>query len=271
MYGILSPQTAPREDRIVVNDAALTRHLMLRDASIGPDSAAKTIKSLSREKRGLLVEQLIREEVLYREARALGLEQFDYSGRRRLITQLEYINRGFFEQSLSVSEEDLSAYYEANRDRYATPANITFTHIYINSSQHGSAALSLAQTLRDKLDAEAVPFSSAPAMGDRFLYGRNYVEREQELVASHFGDSFARTVFTLDPSDHWVGPIESHHGLHFVLVTSKTARRLPPFAQARSRVLADVTAARVATETEEYYLQARGNYEIILDLSASAP
>ena len=38
-----------------------------------------------------------------------------------------------------------------------------------------------------ELNREKVPFANAPAHGDRFPYFLNYVEREPEIVAAHFG------------------------------------------------------------------------------------
>ena len=48
-----------------------------------------------------------------------------------------------------------------------------------------------------ELNKQQVLFSNAPRHGDRFPYFLNYVERDPQIVASHFGLPMAEEVFAL--------------------------------------------------------------------------
>ena len=56
-------------------------------------------------------------------------------------------------------------------------------------------AFGLAKATLAELNEQQVPFSDAPRHGDRFPYFVNYVERDPQFVASHFGAPMAEQVF----------------------------------------------------------------------------
>ena len=96
-------------------------------------------------------------------------------------------------------------------------------------------------------------------------------DSESDLVASHFGQAFAQTIFGLAPGDAWAGPFESDHGWHLVMVTAKADRQPTPLEDVRGRVVSDLIADRAAAATEAFYREARKNYEIVVDPPGPAP
>lgn len=83
-----------------------------------------------------LIEQQIREEVLYREAIAMGLDQNDTIVRRRLAQKVEFISADIASQA-EPSKGELQVYLNAHTDKFEEPARITFQHIYLNADQRG--------------------------------------------------------------------------------------------------------------------------------------
>ena len=133
---------AAPDDEIRVDQAALVRFLTHRDPRLNVDSATTALGIVTDKERDALIEQYVREEVLFRQARAIGLDQYDYSGRRRLIAQLDYINRGFIKEALEFPDDKLRAFHEANSGRYLVPPKITFTHVYFRSNTRGESCFS---------------------------------------------------------------------------------------------------------------------------------
>ena len=84
-----------------------------------------------------------------------------------------------------------------------------------------------------------VPFENASRHGERFLYNRNYVNREDDEVASHFGQPFQRALFDLSASEQWQGPLQSTYGWHLVLLVKSTEAYIPEFDAVSSSVFAD--------------------------------
>ena len=262
---------AAPDDEIRVDQAALVQFLTHRDPRLNVDSATTALGIVTDKERDALIEQYVREEVLFRQARAIGLDQYDYSGRRRLIAQLDYINGGFIEEALEFPDDKLRAFHEANSGRYLVPTKITFTHVYFRSNTRGQSAKAPAIEKLEELNEDAVPFHVGPSRGDLFLYHKNYVAKEREEVASHFGADFAEAVFKLAPSERWVGPIASEHGYHVVMVSSRKPGHSPSLAEVRQRVVQDITSERMRDELDAYYRDARSDYDIVIELPEATP
>ncbi|MHC4499588.1 MAG: peptidyl-prolyl cis-trans isomerase, partial [Planctomycetota bacterium] len=82
------------------------------------------------ELRGL-VESMIREEILYREAVAMGLDEKDTVVRRRLAQKMEFLFKDLAE-AVQPSEEVLREYFEANPERYVQPGTVSFGHVFFS-------------------------------------------------------------------------------------------------------------------------------------------
>jgi len=75
----------------------------------------------------------------------------------------------------------------------------------------------------------------------------NYVERDPQFVASHFGLPMAEEVFGLESSDTtWHGPFESEYGMHLVLLTRKVEGRFPELAEIEAVVRDDAQRDAIA-------------------------
>src|SRR6187549_878406 len=87
------------------------------------------------ELRGL-VNDHIREELLYREALALGLDRDDTIVRRRMAQKLDFLTQDIAAQA-ELDEPALRAFFEANAARYANAARVSFRHVYLSKERHG--------------------------------------------------------------------------------------------------------------------------------------
>jgi hypothetical protein len=220
---------------------------MQREAkSFKPEDALKTIQGLTLAERQRLIESYVQSEVLYREALALNLERDDQIIRRRLMQKMDYLAQGFYDEKAPLTEVDLRAYYETNREDYRRVATATFTHVFVASGKGLSWEKGEARALKllKGLNAGQVPFENSGLYGERFLYNRNYVNRDDEEIASHFGLNFKQEIFSLVLSNppgplKWQGPLKSNYGWHLVLVTKKTPMYIPEFQDVSAAVLAD--------------------------------
>ncbi|MGB5266423.1 MAG: hypothetical protein WBN30_07535, partial [Polyangiales bacterium] len=89
---------------ITVDQEALLTFIQYRIKAFNPDLAEKKLNALSDEELQRLIDDYVREEVLHREAIALGLDDDDYIIRRRLVQKLEFITEGFAEAGADVDE-----------------------------------------------------------------------------------------------------------------------------------------------------------------------
>jgi hypothetical protein len=179
------------------------------------------------------------------------MDKNDYIIKRRMIQSIEFITDGFVTAAVDVSDDDVSAYYDANREDYFISPFVTFTHVFFDGERHSrDEAFGLAKAKLAELNQQQVPFSDAPRHGDRFHYFVNYVERDPQFVASHFGVPMAEQVFVLDPDNAtWHGPYESEYGMHLVLLTRKVAGRYPELAEIEAAVRDDTEREAIAAQT----------------------
>ena len=225
---------------IQVDDQQLLQFMQLRAKTFRPDQAEAALAALGSEERQRLVDDYARDEVLFREAMALNLDNNDQIIRRRLIQKMDYLAQGFYDEAEPLTEQDLRDYYADNQQAYKKAAEATFTHVFISMQNRPSEeAQAMANKLLGQLNAEQVPFENASRYGERFLYNRNDVNREDDEIGSHFGQSFQETLFALNTAGQWQGPVQSSYGWHLVLLVKNTAAYLPEFEEISSAVFAD--------------------------------
>ena len=156
------------------------------------------------ELRGLVTE-FLKEELLTREAREMGLDGNDTVVRRRLAQKLEFLI------------QDTSRLSEPTDD-----------------DRRADAAAD-AKTVLEKLSHADAPASAAD-MGDRLLIDAEFHDADEQTVSGQFGRDFARAVFTLKQGE-WQGPIESGYGLHLVHVSELKPARQREFAEVHAQAL----------------------------------
>ena len=268
LYGVVgfTGPNGPGDDdpyRIEINDRALALYLQYQDKAFDAPTALKALSALDPEARQRLTEEYIRDEVMVREAVALGFDQNDEVIRGRLIQKMDFIVQGFAGVDTAITEEQIEMYFEANQADYLLSAQATFTHIFFSEERRGAEeALLAAATLVPVLNDNKVPFERAGEYGDRFYFLRNYVTRPREFIVSHFGPSMTDQIFATG-TQLWVGPFASKYGAHLILLRSKQEAKAPFLADVAGRVLDDLRREKSATEraraiaklTEKYTLK----------------
>ena len=210
-----------------------------------------------------LIDQHIREEVLYREALRLELDRNDTIVRRRLAQKLQFVSEDLGAGDLP-TEEALRTYYEAHRENYVWQARVTFVHVYWSSDRHidpGSLARNALQQLT------AVRDGKWRTLGDPFLLHRTYAERTYDEIAQLFGRGFAEALPDLT-LDTWHAPIESAYGAHAVRVEERQPRRDRPFQEVLADVRRDLQTERRREANESYYAELRQRYRVEVAPSA---
>ncbi len=115
-----------------------------------------------------LVDARVREEVLYRAALAVGLDENDMVVRRRMVQKMEMLT-----QDLALladpTDQELRTFFQENPDDYRLPPRIGFSHVYFNADRRGSSATQDAQAVLADIQGQSPQPRSAPGRGDRFM------------------------------------------------------------------------------------------------------
>lgn len=264
---VLAP-AEPDEEKIVVDRAALLEFIQYRSKAFEPAAAASLLDSMDMQRRGELVSDYVEEEALYREAKKLGLETGDYVIKQRLVQKMNFMADASVDAP-PLTEEEIAAFYEANKANYYIEPSATFTHVFFNAKTRGERkAENDAARMTTTLNRQKAPFEDAVKHGDRFIFDTNYVERTFDYVAAQFGEDAAKEIFKADgPFNAWRGPVLSPYGAHVIDVAEVTPGRTPSLDEVRDRVVEDATRERKAVLARKTIDGIVASYGVVIDLN----
>lgn len=209
-----------------------------------------------------MVREAIREQVLYREAMALGLDRDDVVIRRHLRQKYEFVTQDLAYDT-EPNEATLRAHYDAHPDRYVQSAQVSFTHILFSKDRRGAAAeADAAQALAD-LQAATDP-EAADLLGDATSLPPDLEKIDAVEVEAMFGPDFATSLLRLEPG-RWSGPIASGYGLHLVWVSERISGGHLAFETVRQRVKDDWVYKQRVAANEAILLKLLERYEVVVD------
>ena len=223
-----------------------------------------TAEELSR-----LVEHRIQEEVLYREALAMGLEKDDTIVRRRMAQKMEFLAEDVGAAREPTGDE-LRAWFEKHRERFALPARVSFRHLYFSSDRRGARARGDAAAALAKLAGQPQDAKQAASLADPFMFQDYYGDRSSEQLAKDFGPRFALAVVKLAPGS-WQGPIESGYGWHLVFVDTAVPGRVPAFEEVEPDVKTAWLGDQKERARDEAYRAMRAKYTVLLPAPPAEP
>jgi len=242
------------DHRIIITQANLDRLATLWLKRMGrPPSAQEREQQL---------EHYIREQVLYREAMTMGLDQDDVIVSRRLAQKMEYLfnDLSFIPEP---SETELVTFLSEHASQFTLPATITFSQIFLDPRERNQEINTDAEQLLEQLK-ETKTIVDTINLGDRSLLPYKLTEERQNEINSMFGAAFTNQVFSL-PISSWQGPVASEYGLHLIYITARTENRLPSLAEIRERVASEWRSTKQHEANEIFYQSLYQRYEIILD------
>lgn len=201
------------------------------------------------------------DDELERQARALGMDSKDVVIRNMLVHNMRLLLATKGEQA--PSDEEVAAYYERERSRFARPIRMTGWHVFF-SRELGRSSSAAALAAKTKLDGDALKPSQAVALGDVYPSGARFKGQLAHQLASRFGEDLAEAAGSL-PEGQWSDPIATPFGAHLLLIEQRTQPEAPPLNQIRARV----TAAYRSKQREERLATAmddlRARYEIVVE------
>lgn len=202
-----------------------------------------------------LIRDYVMEEVYYREALRLGLDQDDLVIRRRLRSKMEFLAASQVE-TMVPDAAALQKWVDARPARYAGQARFSFDQVWIGSVADDAVAASapalLARLNRGEAPervGKAISLPAALDMADRVDIGRQ------------FGDEFVAELAKMKPGV-WTGPIASGFGFHLVRVRAAQVDARPKLADVRQQAENDWRADTLAGRQARAYQALQDGYTV---------
>jgi hypothetical protein len=257
LFGVIGERAEELEDQIVISAAKVENLADLFERTWRRPPIPAELDGL--------IEDHIQEEILYREALALGLDRDDTVIRRQLRLKMQFISEDVAPQA-EPTEDELRAFLAEHPDKFREPGRIRFAQVYLSPDRRGEEAWTDAARMLVALNAG----KSDPAeSGDPFLLEQDYRDLATPDLDRLFGRAFAAQVAEL-PVGRWSGPVESGYGLHLVLVRKRTPARLPDLAEVRAAVANEWRAVRQEEANRAFYEGLRARYEVTVERPARA-
>lgn len=210
-----------------------------------------------RELQGL-IDEAVREEILYREALRMSLDRDDPIVRRRLAQKMTFM----LEDNSEVREPvdgQVEDYFIEHAERYRQPVRTTFQHVFLDDDRRADPRRDAAGLL---LHIRSDPEGSWREAGDSFALLREYAARTEREIVEMFGADFTAAMADLAEGD-WHGPVTSAHGTHLVRVLDRRAPRTPALEDVRQQVLQDLHEARRRAQNEAALATLRERYVVL--------
>jgi peptidyl-prolyl cis-trans isomerase C len=209
-----------------------------------------------------MVEDKVREEVLYREALAMGLDKDDTIVKRRMAQKMQFLAEDVA-AAHEPSTAELEAWFEKNSNKFALPSRYSFRHLYFSPDKRSKSARDDAAKALAKIASQPEDSKLAVSLADPFMFQDYYGDRAPEALAKEFGPQFVVALEKVKPGS-WQGPIESGYGWHLVYVDTVIPGRIPAFEEMEPDVKTDWLAEQKQQAWQKAYAEMRAKYTVLL-------
>ena len=210
-----------------------------------------------------LIRSYIREDVLYRQAVEMGLNEDDPITRRRMAQKLEFLT-GDLAMMVEPEEGELEAYFDENEAAYRQADQLTFIQVFLDPDSREEATLDDAAELLAELQAAGLPDAQNLQAGDQNML-QNYFQSATTLsIARQLGNGFTESVMKLEPGK-WHGPVLSGYGVHLVYVYDHQVAPPAEFEDVKASVLENWQLEQREEFNAEFLESLKERYEIVID------
>ena len=212
-----------------------------------------------------MVQDAVREEILYREAMALHLDADDVIVRRHLAQKLQFVS----EDTHPVPEPtqaQLRDFLAQHPQQFQAERGYSFTQVFLNPQQHGSQLQADAQRLLAAL--RTAPDDAALVKGgDPFLLDSHFERLPAGETARLFGADFEKALRTI-ATGQWQGPVTSSLGTHLVLLRLRDEPAPPQLADIQAEVRRAWMNEQREFANARFYAELRRRYDVKVELPA---
>jgi len=220
-------------------------------------------RSPTRDEIDGLIQSYIKEDVLYRQAVSMGLNEDDPITRRRMAQKLEFLTSDLA-MMVQPSEGELEQYFSENSALYRAPDRMTFSQVFFDPDSRGNATLVDAEQALAQLQTAGTPTEESMQVGDRIMLQSDFVSVTPTEVARQMGSGFVEAVVQLEPGS-WHGPVLSGYGVHLVYVYSYEKSPPAVFEEVQAAVLENWQLEQREKFNADFLENLKTRYEIVID------
>ncbi len=241
--------------QIVISDVEVAHQVARWERMWGRPPSAEELKKA--------VDGYVRNEILYREALARGMDRQDPRVRIALIQKMQMLAAGQAD-ARGVTDKDLAAFFALRKEQYKIPARLSLTHVFFKD---GDTAKSRAEKTLAEFLAKEPSEALLRESGDATMLALTHDAVTATDIEKQFGTDFTAEALSLTEGK-WSGPVRSAYGLHLVKVFDRVPSRIPELAEVRDKVENDLRYEEGNAAEEQGFQEIAGKYEIAISDAA---
>jgi len=256
-YGWLHGRASFTRDTIVITEGRIEQ--------LAAGFAGLHRRPPTREELDGMVQDAVREEVLYREAMALHLDEDDVIVRRHMAQKLQFVS----EDTHPVAEPtqaQLRDFLAQHPQQFQAERGYSFTQVFLNPQRHGSQLQADAQRLLAALRRAPEDVALVKG-GDPFLLDSHFERLPAGETARLFGVDFEKALQTT-ATGQWQGPVTSSLGTHLVLLRLRDEPGPPRLADIQAEVRRAWMNEQRELANARFYAELRRRYDVKVELPA---
>lgn len=208
-----------------------------------------------------LIRDFVREEIAYREGKAMGFDEGDTIIRRRMRQKLELLT----DEIVGLDEPtdaELQQFLDENREQFRLDSEMDLRQVYFSTDRRGENASGDAASALELLKSDEETDWSA--LGDPFPLGNYFHQLRSSEIGRQFGQEFIGGIAGLE-AGVWHGPVDSAYGTHLVFIENLVPGRDPDLAEVRDRVRSEWFVQRRSQATDDLYEAMAEKYTISIE------
>ena len=261
-YGWLHGRASFSKDTIVITEGRIDQ--------LAAGFASLHRRPPTREEVDGMVSDAVREEIFYREAIALRLDEDDVIVRRHMAQKLQFVS----EDTHPVPEPtqaQLRDYLAQHPQQFQAERGYSFTQVFLSPQRHGQQLYPDTERLLAAL-RRAPDDAALVKGGDPFLLNSHFDRLPAGETARLFGADFEKALQTV-VIGQWQGPVTSSFGTHLVLLYLRDEPGPPRLADVQDEVRRAWMNDQRERANARFYDDLRRRYNVRVELppASNAP
>jgi hypothetical protein len=215
-------------------------------------------RPINDKEKELYIQNLFYEKVLLQEAYSLGLYKKDKKIAQELLTKMQFIMKNSIKID-EPTEEQLRAYYDANKKDYSQILSLSFANVFVKTPQDKEAT-----QLYELLQLQHIDPKYASSFGEQCRLSNIVKDTTLAEAKVIYGNYFATKLFKLK-SGVWHSAITSKFGAHILYITDKKVAEPYPFDDVEDRVYEDYMAEKKAQQKEQSFKKIATQYSLEIE------
>jgi hypothetical protein len=204
------------------------------------------------------IDAYVRDEMLYREGLALGLDRDDPVVRNRVRQKADILSGDAL--GAEPTDRDLQSYLDQHQSDFDLPARVSFEQVYFDPAKHGGDLAPVIARARTAL----ADGSRVTVLGDRTLLPATMTDALPSDIRAMFGEAFEKQLALIE-GGAWQGPLTTSFGVHLVRITWRGQPTHATLVDARDVVAREWSRAHAATVKEDFYRRLAQRYTVRIE------